>query len=225
MTLHISDVVDPDVHLPMDEISNGNITGSITGLLTNVATLSLGMRGKALHLNGMDQYVNYGSQLDDTCARNVELCSGNFTLSAWIRTYVSSTGSAMTDGGGAQASIGFMISVKENNMCKVQIRSPSQQWMTEVPVPAGNWTHLTVQWSETNGMDVFKDGCLAKHTDAEERSRAYSTTSLQHFTMGTPSGANSHGTNQVRVDIDEVKMWFGGLTTDQIWHDYLRTYV
>ena len=51
-------------HLPLDELSNGKIPGDLVGVVRNIVELTPGVRGKALPLNGVDQWVTLGNHRD-----------------------------------------------------------------------------------------------------------------------------------------------------------------
>ena len=47
-------------YFPMDEIKDGKIIGTINGTLRNGPSLVDGVKGKALHFDGLDQSAEYG---------------------------------------------------------------------------------------------------------------------------------------------------------------------
>ena len=47
-------------YFPMDEIEDGKIIGTINGTLRNGPSLVDGVKGKALHFDGLDQSAEYG---------------------------------------------------------------------------------------------------------------------------------------------------------------------
>ena len=83
-----------------------------------------------------------------------------------------------------------------------------------------NWTLLTSVWSREEGLHLYRDGCLISHGDAEDRRSVYSTSSVQYFRIGTASGENSAGANQMQQELDELKMWYRELSPSEVWHMY-----
>ena len=52
------------IHLPLDELSNGKIPGDIVGVVRNIVELTPGVKGKALPLDGVGQWVALGNHRD-----------------------------------------------------------------------------------------------------------------------------------------------------------------
>ena len=55
------------VHLPFDELIEGKIPGDIVGTAKNIAKLSTGVKGKALQLDGANQWVALGNHRHRYC--------------------------------------------------------------------------------------------------------------------------------------------------------------
>lgn len=204
----------------MDDVALGLVIGDLDGTPTDDPGKVSGLFDGALHFNGISQWLSYGSQTDGTCAMDMDLCPGYFTLAMWVQFF--GQGIVITNGGGAGASKGFMVSLVGQGL-KATVRTTRQWLTTPSPVAFGDWTYIVLAWSDTDGLSLYVDGCVASHADAEPRSAVYNPSSDQHFVIATASGANSAGTNLINMDIDDVRMWYGGLTSNQIWYMYLQT--
>jgi hypothetical protein len=177
-----------------DSTGNGN-----TGTLLNGATWTTGVRGTALSLDGVDDYVNAGSSLN--------LQSTTFTIEAWIKGDPSmeafgrivdsgfATGFALgRNGGGRQALFEFR---------------GSTFLVSNTDVIDNTWHHVVVVKSGATAT-MYTDGIL----QANIAVNAGSSVSTLPLFIGYNPGEGTRG--HWKGQIDELRIYTRALTAAEI---------
>ncbi len=133
-----------------------------TGTLTNGPVWTTGKYGKAVSFDGTNDYV-----LEATAA-TTQMGSGNFTVSAWINTTISSSYATIVDKGfngtlpyyyylihGTNGAIDFSINSSNNNGISDTERGTG--------LNDGNWHHVVMVADRTgaNVVKIYTDGTQA----------------------------------------------------------------
>ena len=74
---------EPKYTFPMEEITGGQLTGSVQGVLVGDVKLVSGKQGRALYLNGLDQRVSLGNQRHN-CMGDLNKCINGFVVALWM---------------------------------------------------------------------------------------------------------------------------------------------
>ena len=77
-------IVVPDVSLPMDEVIDNVVQGSITGTMTFGATLVSAQFSHGLYTDGKTGHVNYGNHYTE-CYHIPDMCVQGVTFALWIK--------------------------------------------------------------------------------------------------------------------------------------------
>ena len=124
-------------------------------------------------------------------------------------------GNFLNSGGSYSRAIGISF-VYYSGRLTVKVRTEETFWLsTEEPSikGPGNWTWITLTWFPLTGVDVYADGCLLYHVNAEARYRDFDPSFSPSFTLGGT-------TYPFNGALDEVLMWDVGVSGDTIWQMY-----
>ena len=75
-------------------------------------------------------------------------------------------GVIMGNGGASDKSIGFSIKCKDPGKLFVELLNMDGIWSTKdnlISINLDEWLHMTVTWSAAEGLDVYLNGCAARH--------------------------------------------------------------
>ena len=151
----------------MDEISNGNLVGTLFGNFTGDVALVPGKLNKALYTNGMDQWVNIGDHRD-RCLGNLEKCSNGFVMALWLKAHTHVMNGSeyyVNSGGHTVRSIGMTLLQQDGKLVS-SFRTTSMRWRVDVPGFVSKlWYHVVLVWSRERGEQIYLNGCMCGGMD------------------------------------------------------------
>ena len=205
----------------MDEILDNTLIGDYNGTVHGSPQMLPGVVGSALRIDAMTQYILYGDVTHGTCAQDLDLCaSTGFSLAFWFRP-LDNMGAVLTNGGGLATGKGFYIFYSDDGELFVFLNGDSTALVTVSGVPYGGWSHYVIVWSDSGGLDVYRDGCAYGHADNEPRPAPFDPTSLNYVELAVSASALFiRGFNPLRFDIDDVEIRYETLSGVQIWYMY-----
>jgi len=135
---------------------NDSSTNSNEGTIYGATLDDGGKMVKALSLDGVDDYFNLGSPA------NLDLGTGDFSISAWIKTTGSSQRDIVTDYNTAGVNKGYFFIVTTASALQGNIYDPSvaQVISTSGIIKDNTWHHavFTQTRSSTTGLKLYLDG-------------------------------------------------------------------
>ena len=144
----------------MEKIENGSLIGSLNGTIVGGAGLVAGIKGLALHINGVDQYVDFGYQ-GDTCLGHFYLCPYGWTTAFWVKitsvfNVVMSTGATTAAGqkGVCVSWVQEIVAVFVSGKKQWRLFSPTYNHILV------GWTHVVLTWRPYSGAQMFNNGTL-----------------------------------------------------------------
>ena len=196
----------------MDKFAGRVVLGSANGSLIGGAQLVGGKVGKALHTNGLDQWVDLGDQRDN-CMGNIDNCNRGLVMAMWLRMHRyddpgrNNDEYYITKGGHTERSMGVALLLREK-IITVYFRTASKVWELnyDTEVILDTWYHVALSWSRIyggkiyiNGMLGGEDGLGTSHVSNLDGD-TYTTLSLGCDNTSPPSGA-------ARMTLDELRVW------------------
>ena len=190
----------------MEQIVGGKLLGSVQGDLIGDVKLVPGKRGRALYVNGIDQWVNLGNQRHN-CRGDLTKCSNGFVMAMWIQMH-SNDGDkyCLSNGGQTQGSIGVAILLREKKF-QIIFRTVTQTWnvIYDKAVSLHTWYHMVLTWNIDSGGKVYINGIVVSHdqhgsgSDNDQRPNA-----SVNFILGN----NNRGLrNPGEMTLDELRIW------------------
>lgn len=176
---------------------NGQYTGALT-VTVNADCEAEPFPGKALSLNGADQYA--------VANGNLNLNSNTVTLTAWIKTQgVQNDWSGIVFARGGNSTAG--ISIRSDNRLGYHWNDAGWWWDSGLIVPENQWTHVALVITPQNAK-LYLNGVAATHTDPQEK---------EEFDAPVHIGLDPNGTDRYfKGLIDEVNIWSTALSQNQI---------
>jgi len=196
---HLDEGVDTTAN---DSSGNGN-HGTVFG-----ASWALGKFGNALSFDGINDYVDCGSNVG-----SFDL-SEPFTIEAWINPALNNKNNVIY--GNAWAEPGYHVRVTlENKVRFILIQTGSIYKGIDSSALTAGWHHIAAVW---NGISVkiYIDGDDDSQI-AIENGTVTTITTTANTKIGLDTIAAKHYFNGI---IDEVRIWDGALTADQIAYNY-----
>ena len=196
----------------MDKIVGGALSGSVAGVLNGDVELVTGKQGRALHTNGLDQWVDMGNQRDN-CMGDLEKCSNGFVMAMWLKMHryhkLGTTDDEyyLTSGGHTRASMGVVLLMRAK-VFLVNFRTASKYWQTTTTVQntLHTWHHVILTWDASNGGKIYTNGMM----DREERQGTSYTSNragdaYTKFIVGCESTLPPR--NAAEMTLYELRIW------------------
>ena len=205
----------------MDEISNGNLVGTLFGNLTGDVALVPGKLNKALYTNGMDQWVNIGDHRD-RCLGNLEKCSNGFVMALWLKAHTQVMNGSeyyVNSGGHTVRSIGMTLLQQDGKLVS-SFRTTSMRWRVDVPGFVSKlWYHVVLVWSRERGERIYLNGCMCGGMDTGVEIDNNKHPWYTDFIFGN---ANTDLTERYSVvagemTLDEVRVWDVYMEEKGVW--------
>ena len=205
----------------MDEFENGKLVGTFLGILVGSVELVPGKSNKALHTNGIDQWVNIGNHRDK-CLGNLNRCTKGFVMALWLKGNVMIGEEYYVNcGGHTERSIGMTLLEQDGNLV-AEFRIESIRWRVGVVgFESHVWYHVVLVWTEEGGEQVYLNGCLCgrmktgiPHTNNQEPG-------YTDFVFGNANtDLNGKTTLAGEMTLDEVRVWDADLDEEGAWKLY-----
>ena len=209
----------------MEEISSSQLSGSVPGVLVGDVKLVPGKRGRALYVNGVDQWVNLGNQRH-SCMGNLIKCNNGFVMAMWIQFHKKDgVEHYICSGGHASKSIGVAINMRDKKL-RTTFRTETHFWdiFYEGTVYLHTWYHVVVTWNIANGGTVYINGILVRHVqDGVTKTSNTNGDVYVEFILGA---ANGNYAEPGEMTLDELRIWDAvmddqdvlGLYTADVFH-------
>ena len=210
----------------MDDMDGVTLFGDVKGTVINGATLTPGKRGRALYLDGNDQYAIFPKHVVDECFSHPGLCSEGMTLSMWIIIFENQPATKVHwyDNGGSQLNaIGYRfqyLSQEKSFDIKVGDGIRDYYYKAKWPISAlGQWVLFTLSWEPGSGINVYLNGC---DMDADNTLGYASDTSYnpRNVPIDLYIGIKYDMKRPAHVKIDELIFWDKVLSPPEIWQIY-----
>jgi len=190
-----------------DEVSGGTAGDSIggnTGILVNGPAWTTGKIGNALDFDGVDDYVNVGTN----SALNI---TGDVTVSAWVK-HDTSLGADVVVGKLGNSLLPYSIRIDGNdyvNFDQMNGTAPQSTLTSNGKVPLGIWTHVAVVRSGGT-RSIYINGTLDKGPTAYTKAGGASTVP---FVIGNIS---TIGSDYFDGAIDDVRVYNRALSSFEV---------
>ena len=191
-------------------IANDSTVNSNNGVISGAGWVD-GKLGKALNFNGTNNYV-------DCVDSNDFEFSDDFSVEVWVKHSVSSNQVYVSKWTGAGSGSQWWLGFYNNKACfGVYTTESTPDWRLAwgTDIADGEWHHVVGVRSGTD-IDIYQDGAW-KGSGAPD-SINIAGSNAAHLTIGNFNG--SSGSWWFNGDIDEVRIWKGALTADEILYSY-----
>jgi hypothetical protein len=192
-------------------IAYDSTDNSNDGMIYGVTNWVNGKLGKALSFNGTNNYVNCGDSTDFEFL-------GDFSVEVWVKHSVNSNQVYMSKWTGAGSGSQWWLGFYNNKACfGVYTTESTPDWRLAwgTDIADGEWHHVVGVRSGTD-IYIYQDGAL-KGSGAPY-SVNIAGNNVAPLTIGNFNG--SSGWWWFNGDVDEVRIWDGALTTDEILYSY-----
>ncbi|MFH1641354.1 MAG: LamG-like jellyroll fold domain-containing protein, partial [Nanoarchaeota archaeon] len=197
-------------NITVDLSSYGN-NGTIYNMTEVGGNYTTGKYGKALSFDGVDDFINLGTGLNDKF-----VVSKQFTVSAWVKTNGEKNVEIITNSKYAPPYTGMEFTMESDGDIRLDINQDAdnlERVTADTAINDNLWHHVVAIHVDTTASNnkIYVDGIRQSITVNYDtgNSDAESTTNLQ---IGGRDGSNMifNGT------IDEVRIWNRSLTASEI---------
>ncbi|XP_019614852.1 PREDICTED: uncharacterized protein LOC109462736 [Branchiostoma belcheri] len=207
------------MYFPMDEKrpETGEIVGNPSVHTYNGAGITDGVVGKALYLDGTNQWVKTG-QLDGTCLGSTTLCPEGFTIGMWIKlmTMPPSDRYFMSTGGHTRSSYGFNFYYDVPDGPGFWVTHQDAWCRTHFALPIGVWMHLSLSWKAPCDISVFVNSTEVDFTLSKARPSTLEEDIHTSLAIGAPNTVTSVTGIAGHITVDEVRFWDRKVTGKEI---------
>ena len=183
--------------------STYNNFGTFNGANFGVSNITTGKRGKALSFDGVDDYVNTGS--------NIDLSNKNFTLSAWAKRESSGTWDIVFWQGIGSANNGLHFGFRNTNVFTCSF------WGNDLDTVAtytdSNWHYWGCTYNaNTNKRIIYRDGVNVANNTASATYQGSGPLTIGYSSTIASQGINNH----FNGSIDEAQIYNRVLSPQEI---------
>ena len=203
----------------MEVMDAGVVQGSLLGTVMNGAALTTGLVGKALKLDGNDQWLDYGNHFDE-CYHIPDHCSQGITISYWIIMHAYQ-GMIFTTGNIPKAA-GYYIFYGSTGRMSFSAKYESMFDYYKIPDwPLNQWRHVTFTWTFQEGIIIYINGCNAD--PGNSLGYAYSTERSKPITeRHNMKIGHADARGYASMTLDEFFIWHQKLSSEDIWQLYTQ---
>ena len=146
-SLTIIFILAPEIILLMDEIRpslKGFLRGMpFNGVVVNGATITQGQHDGALHINGINQRVNFGDHRTE-CFHQPDVCSMGVTYALWLRRMRTGSREVFLDTGAFdERAAGYAMFHSRHHDFRIAVFDQHFHYFAVVPGwPINKWDHL-----------------------------------------------------------------------------------
>ena len=191
---------------PMEEVSGGQLSGTVQGALVGDVKLVPGKRGQVLYVNGIDQWVNLGNQRHN-CMGDLSKCNNGFVMALWIQMHNNDdTEYYICNGGHTYRSIGVALTLRDKKI-RTLFRTLTHFWVIyyDRGVYLHTWYHVVLAWNIANGGKVYINGVLAGHVqDGIRKNSSQNGDAYVDFILGA---SNLNYEIPGEMTLDELRIW------------------
>ena len=191
----------------------------INGTLNGTATYIVGQKGKAISLNGTDNYIDLGT--------TAALQPQNLTVSLWVYPSTELTGEHMITwfkpSGNYRGNGWYLSCLDDNTPLKLSTgTAPQEAYVTgnrNAFFPAGKWTHIAVTYdSATGDVAIYRNGVAQTvyYTTKVANGIIANNTDRKYIGFNSPGYGFAHA----KLGLDEFKIYSTVATEDQIQEIY-----
>ena len=204
----------------MDDIQASVLQGSVTGDVTGSASIIAGRVGGALHLNGVNQNVNFGPYAPE-CFRTIQACPNGITWALWLKLDGTTHSVILNSGGYWQTSIGYALVRRTDGLVRVLYSNLTHRHRLELPFwQLGNWVHMVlVLQPNVDVGEMYLNGCRVGESVLTYvvLPRAVGVSGYNPFIIGS---AETVGIGYTLMTIDNLLIWYDTITSDEVWQLY-----
>ena len=203
----------------MDDIQGSVLQGTITGTVNGGADIVPGRVGGALHLNGIDQNVNFGPYTS-ACYHTFEECPDGVTWAMWLKLEGGTFSVILDSGGSFSGATGYTLFKYETGSLKIQVKTTThlhilllRHW------EPGYWVHLVFSLHPITGASIYLNGC-----GVTDRAFVYTVKTSSFNAVYRPFVLGSYTINlyYTAMDIDNLLIWYDILTSEEVLKLYLQ---
>ena len=213
----------PILRLPMDEIQNTTLKGSIPGSIEGGVVLVKGKLNNALSTNGINQAVHFGKHLDK-CFHIPDVCGAGSTFSYWLKIKsVPDWGLIMDSGGLYSSGRGHAHAINSRGIISVFVKSSSYNYEIKVSIGAPEkWVFIVQTWSPSSGVKLYVNGCITMPSYAKNSTRTIAVGRTFDFVIGANSVFREWVPRWVALEMDNFLAWDEELTEGEVWRLYAQ---
>ena len=206
--------------LPFDVIQASILLGSIPGAVMGGATVIAGRVGEALHLNGINQNVNFGPYTP-ACFRTIHMCPDGVTWAMWLKLEGDSHSVILDTGAYYSSSLGYSIVRRTGGVFRVLYSNLTHAHALDLTHwRLGQWVHLAFVLYPASWADMYLNGCRVNDAvlSYSMHPRSVSLTQYMPFVIGSSAWDQRYTV----MAIDNLIVWYDVLTPNDIWKLYLQ---
>ncbi|XP_078691969.1 uncharacterized protein LOC144922198 [Branchiostoma floridae x Branchiostoma belcheri] len=222
------------MYFPMDEkrTHNGEIVGNPSVESHGGAGLVDGIVGRALYLNGNNQWAK-SEKLDGSCLGSTVQCiDDSFSLGLWIKLMdvPDSDRYYLSTGGHTQSSYGFSLwyNVDEGKGPGFNVRHALASCKTHFALPIGVWMHLVLSWKVPCDVNIFINSTRVPDpelkseapTQLDDYDRYTALAIYDRYTalaIGAPNNKDTVKGVSGHAVLDELRFWDRKLSGKEIY--------
>ena len=206
------------IYFPMDSLPLMAKIGSLSGSSGGAASPSIvpGKYGSALSFDGIDDIIDVGN-LRSTCFGNLNNCPNGHTMAFWLKVYsmpVASNRFIYSGGGQSSNSYGPALSKNSADELCAWYSGNGVRWAACVPLSLGQFVHVVVIWSASDGLKLYMNKILVAHTTTTIAHGTEPST-FNNFYFGRPN-TNSLTDKYCKFHIDSFLFWEDVISQDMI---------
>ena len=210
----------PDIILPMDDIQGSVLQGTITGIVGGGANIVASGVGGALHLNGVDQNVNFG-QGTSTCFYTFQECPDGVTWAMWLKLEGEESSTIIDAGLIHTYAMGYRLRRSEFGGVRIEARNTTHWHFLNLKYwELGYWVHLAFSLHPTTGGAMYLNGCRV--TDSFFRYNVITRSEIVPKYFPFVLGSNAWGRDYAAMGIDNLLIWYNILAPENAWKLYLQ---
>ena len=222
----LSFISEPNVSLPVDNIINSILQGSISGDVSGEITIVPRGAGSGLEFDGVSGYVDFGMHHDE-CFQSPDACKDGVTFCMWLWMGNSDSPKVLIldSGGYLHARAGYnmrlgngvlYVTVKFGDKNKHQYKV--NDWNQD------HWEHVAWTWHPAKGIRFFLNGCdtdpgATKGMSSHKKLNDLQPSNDASFVLGATSRTH---VKMAKMKLDDLYIWYQVFTEHEIWMVYVN---
>ncbi|WP_110189082.1 RICIN domain-containing protein [Pokkaliibacter plantistimulans] len=188
-----------------DGTAVANEAGSSSATLMNGATLGAGVRGKALVLDGVDDYV----QLPDDAINGLT----DYTIAFWFKQSEARTWARAFDfGNGTQQYLTLIprTNTSATRFTTTRISGSAEDRLDSTALPVGSWVHVAVSVSGTTAVYYLNGTEMGRNEAVRFNPKQLGTLTNNWL------GRSQYSVPYLKGSLDDFRIYSGALSATQI---------